>query len=103
MKEYNKLVRDNILKILKIQGKGYKYHIADADEYREKLYEKLQEEILEFKENPCVEEMADIVEVITAIAKFNDIDLKKVEIKRHDKKYERGAFFSRIILEQAEE
>lgn len=103
MKVYNKLVRDKILKILKIQGKGYKYHIADADEYREKLYEKLQEEILEFKENPSVEEMADVVEVITAIAKFNNIDLNRVETKRRAKNYERGAFFSRIILEKAEE
>ena len=103
MREYNKLVRDKILKILKIQRKGYKYHIADANEYREKVYEKLQEEILEFQENPCVEEMADIMEVLNAIAKFNNIDLKKVEIKRHDKRYERGAFFSRIILEKAEE
>jgi len=103
MKKYDKLVRDRILKILKINGKRFKYHIADTEEYHLKLYEKLQEEILEFKENPCVEEMADIVEVIVALAKFNNIDIKKVEYKRQDKRFERGAFDNKIILEEADE
>jgi predicted house-cleaning noncanonical NTP pyrophosphatase (MazG superfamily) len=102
-KIYNKLVRDKILEILKIKGKEFKYHIADNKEYGEKLWEKLQEEIGEFKENSSVEEMADIVEVITAIAKFHKIDLKKLEIKRYDKRYERGAFDNKIILEEADE
>ena len=37
------------------------------------------------------------------IAKFHKIDLKKLEIKRYDKRYERGAFDNKIILEEADE
>jgi len=101
MKTYNKLVRDKILKILKKSGVGYKYHIAKDDaEFLEKLYEKLQEEILEFREKPSVEEFADILQVLEAIAKFNDFDLNKIKEVKANKLYNKGGFNSRIILEE---
>ena len=99
---YHKLVRDKILKILKLKGVGHKYHIADDKEYNEKLYEKLQEEILEFKENPSAEEMADVMEVLNALGRFHNISQRKIGLKMYEKVHERGGFYSRIILESAE-
>jgi len=56
---YNKLVRDKIPKIIEKSGKKAVIYIADDKEYLKKLYEKLLEEIGEFKENPSPEELAD--------------------------------------------
>ncbi|MDD4523023.1 MAG: hypothetical protein PHW84_08970 [Methanosarcina sp.] len=37
-------------------------------EYLRYLIKKLQEEVLEFTENPCVEELADVKEIIDALS-----------------------------------
>ena len=98
---YNKLVRDKILKILKKSGVGHKYHIAKDDtEFLEKLYEKLQEEIQEFREKPSLEEFADILQVLETIAKFNEFDLNKIKEVKANKLHNKGGFNNRIILEE---
>lgn len=102
MKTYNKLVRDKILKIIKKSGGGYKYHIAKDDtEFLTKLYEKLEEEIQEFKEKPSVDEFVDIMEVLEALAKLYDFHLGKIKEVKAKKKLERGSFDNRIILEES--
>ena len=58
---YNKLVRDNIPEILQEKGKEFVGHTANnREEFFTKLKEKLQEEVNEFLERPCAEEIADI-------------------------------------------
>jgi predicted house-cleaning noncanonical NTP pyrophosphatase (MazG superfamily) len=42
--QYNKLVRDNIPKVLDEKGVPNKYHIATDVEFEEKLFHKLLEE-----------------------------------------------------------
>ena len=102
MTTYNKLVRDKILKIIKKSGSGYKYHIAKDDaEYLTKLYEKLEEEIIEFKKEPSIEEFADMLEVLEAIGKFHNFHLDKIKEIKTKKKLERGSFDNRIILEES--
>ena len=102
MTTYNKLVRDKILKIIKKSGSGYKYHIAKDDkEYLAKLYEKLDEEIKEFKEKPSIDEFADILEVLESIGKFYEFHLDKVKEIKQAKKFNRGSFDNRIILEES--
>lgn len=102
MTRYDKLVRDKILKIIKKSGSGYKYHIAKDDtEFLAKLYEKLEEEIQEFKEKPSLDEFADIMEVLEALAKFHDFHLDKIKEVKANKKYNRGSFDNRIILEES--
>jgi len=98
-KEYNKLVRDKILKILKKSGIGHSHHIAiDDKEYLKKLYEKLDEEIQEFKDTPTVEELADIMEVVEAIGELHHINMKTTLKVKKAKKASRGGFSNRIIL-----
>jgi predicted house-cleaning noncanonical NTP pyrophosphatase (MazG superfamily) len=102
LKQYNKLVRDKILEIIKKSGSNYKYHIAKDDtEYLEKLYEKLQEEINEFKDIPSIEEFADILEVLEALAKFYDFHQDRINEAKLNKKTNRGCFDNRIILEKS--
>jgi|SRR3989344_712694 len=100
---YNKLVRDKIPEIIRKDKKKSVTYIADDSEYWMKLKEKLIEEVSEFSENSTEEEMADILEVIDAICEFKGFDkegLKKIKLR---KRFKRGGFKERIILESVEE
>ena len=69
MPTYNKLVRDRIPEILTEKGLDFVVRpVASEEEYVAKLKEKLQEEVDEFLDNPCAEEMADIQEVLDALS-----------------------------------
>jgi len=79
---YNKLVRDNISKIISKNNQKSSYHIATDEEYKNKLLEKLQEEVSEFITDKNEEELADIFEVIEhIITAFNFNKEKILEIK----------------------
>lgn len=101
IKKYNKLVRDRIPEIINSKGKKCKYEIASQSDYIIKLKEKLLEEANEFIENPCIEELADVHEVVYAIEKAYNWD--GVLIARLDKNIERGAFRNRYILKEVSE
>ena len=96
----NKLVRDRIPEIIEESGKKAVIYIADDKEYLEKLYDKLIEEIEEFKKNPSPEELADILEVCDAIREYFKIDANEVEYIKKKKFEERGGFYKRIILKE---
>lgn len=98
--DYNKLIRDKIPEIIKEDGEEPVTHIADNQEYRRKLKEKLQEEAEEFIEDNNTEELADILEVIYAICEFEDVSFEEIENIRQNKKSERGGFSEKIILEE---
>ncbi len=99
-KVYNKLVRDKIPAIIEADGKTVVTRILNKEEYLEELIKKLGEEYDEFKANRNAEELADLQEVILALADALNIshsDLAKVLSK---KSLERGAFKKRIFLEK---
>ena len=99
-KVYNKLVRDNIPEIIQAAGKEPKTHILGDDEYVTALVEKLGEEYDEFKANHTIEELADMQEVILALAGVLNISPEQLEAVRVDKAADRGAFEQRIFLEE---
>jgi predicted house-cleaning noncanonical NTP pyrophosphatase (MazG superfamily) len=61
--KYNKVVRDKIPEIIEADNCNLKTHIANEEEYWEKLKEKLNEEVQEFIKEDTKEELADILEV----------------------------------------
>ncbi len=97
---YNKLVRDKIPDIIRGKGETPVTRIASDEEYREKLKEKLVEEVKEYAENPSKEELADILEVIKAIQEHENISHQEIERIRKKKALERGGFKKRLILEE---
>jgi len=99
--KYNKLVRDKIPEYIKSKGGTPITHIADDDEYWQKLKEKLQEEVREFQESETAEELADILEVLDAISNFKNFDKSEVEKIKEKKAQERGKFNHKIILEES--
>lgn len=76
-------------------------HIADEKEYWQKLKEKLLEEIEEFKKDESLEEFADLLEVIDAIADYKGFNIDEVKKIREKKAEERGKFKDRIILDES--
>ena len=62
------MVRDRIPEIIKGKGGVPKAHRAGKVEYWQKLREKLDEEVAEFQKDQNAEELADIMEVVNALA-----------------------------------
>ena len=102
MIKYNKLVRDNIPDIIHAQEKKTVIHIADHGEYQRKLLEKLQEEVAKYTHIQQNEELADVLEVLHALAKVHDASFADIEKIRTKKAKERGGFEKRIILDEAD-
>lgn len=99
--KYNKLVRDKIPEIIRQKCGVPIVHIADEKEYWEKLKEKLLEEFEEFKKDENAEELADMLEVLDAVADFKNFNMEEVRRIKEKKAEERGKFKNRIILEEA--
>ena len=102
IKKYDKLVRDKIPEIIFNTGSRPKVYIANEIEYSQHLKKKLQEEVGEFLEDPCVQELADIQEVILSIATVNGWD-ELLERERVAKNINRGGFAKRFILVEVDD
>ncbi len=76
-------------------------HVASEPEYWQKLQEKLREEAEEFLKNSTVEEFADILEVLDAIAEEKGFKNNEITAVKTKKAEERGRFKERIILDEA--
>ena len=98
----DKLVRDKIVQIIEASGRTCEYHVVAGDEYERRLKEKLIEEINEFFEDPCVMEMADILEVLEAMKKFYKLDPYIVSIEQSNKRWEKGGFYDGVVLDKVE-
>lgn len=99
--KYNKLVRDKIPEYIRKKGGNPITHIADDAEYWQKLKEKFFEEMEEFKKDENIEEFADLLEVIDAIAEYKKFDRNEVEKVRNKKADEKGKFRNKIILDES--
>jgi len=98
--KYNKLVRDKIPGIIRKSGQQATTHTANEDEYREKLHEKMREEVDEFLQDPSEEELADVMEVLNAIANVYNLSREKTAAIQKEKAASRGTFDKKVILEE---
>lgn len=98
MKKYYKLVRDLIPQIIEKDGKVCEYEIVEKERHYELLEEKLKEETNEFLEDKNLEELADIMEVLFALAENLGYTEEELLNKRAEKKLKRGGFKEGIVL-----
>jgi len=100
--KYNKLVRDKIPEIIKLNGEVPIVRILDDDEYEQELIKKLNEEYQEVvnakNKEELLEECADMLEVILALIEFNGYNLNNLLDTRNSKKEKRGAFSKKLYL-----
>ncbi len=101
---YNKLVRDKIPEeINKKSDRKANYRILDDNEYLKELDKKLFEEAHEFVEEHSTQELADLMEVISAIMISKNISLDDVERARNIKNEKKGKFENKIYLIDVEQ
>jgi predicted house-cleaning noncanonical NTP pyrophosphatase (MazG superfamily) len=93
-----KLVRDNIPNIIRANGELPSTRILNDNDYLTALDTKLREEVAEYLEANDLYEIADILEVLRAIAVARGMDFDQIERIRRDKLDKRGGFSKRISL-----
>lgn len=107
MPVYNKLVRDFIPQIIEKSGKHFHVDILQEKEYITELRKKLEEEVKEYLEadndKNSLEELADILELIHALATMHGASIEHVEAIRKNKLEKRGGFNDRIFLKEVED
>ena len=95
---YNKLVRDRIPDLITAQGQKPHTRILDDGEYTRALEAKLDEEVGEYHRDRNVGELADILEVVYALAANLGCSREELEDTWRRKHDERGGFAQRIFL-----
>ncbi|MHA2854216.1 nucleoside triphosphate pyrophosphohydrolase [Paenibacillus lautus] len=102
MPVYNKLVRDLIPQVIEATGKEFRTRILNEEEYKKELIIKLKEESEEYfvaeSSKESLEELADMLEVIRALAVVHGATWEELEALREKKAEARGGFQDRVYL-----
>ncbi|MCD0449033.1 NUDIX domain-containing protein [Actinocorallia sp. API 0066] len=93
-----KLVRDRIPELIRATGGKPDVRVAEAAEIRRLLLAKLWEEADEFAAEPSAEELADVLEVVRALADGIGCDPVELERVRAAKAAARGGFTEGMVL-----
>ena len=100
---YNKLVRDKIPEIIESKGGKAEIRILSDEEYPIYLEAKLDEEVGEFHRDKTAEELADILEVLYALAESIGCSREEL-LETYEKKHAaRGGFEKKLFLIASEE
>ena len=83
--KYHKLVRDKIPELIEKEGKQSVCSVLSDEEYLE---------------DKSMEELADLLEVMMAVAKARGSSIEEVERIRQQKADKRGGFEKKILLEE---
>ena len=95
-----KLVRDKIPELIVNSGQSPVFEPAGNNELAYFLFAKLDEEIGEFKEDPSVEEAADIYEAFLALCENFNMSIEEILSAARDKRSVKGAFKKAFILRE---
>jgi len=101
--DYDKLVRDRIPEIIESSGKRAVTRITEGAEYLGYLQRKLLEEVDEYMTSGDAEELADILEVVSALGRQAGVPLSRLIEIADDKRRVRGGFDGRVLLIRVED
>lgn len=105
-KEYYKLVRDKIPEKICKEGGRCRFETVSGDGFHAGfhalLVAKLHEEVAEYCANFDVMELADVLEVVFAIAKARGFTEEELQAYRRQKAERNGMFEKRIFLKSVE-
>jgi len=92
-----KIIRDDLDQVIDENRLGI---VKDKQEHMDLLIAKIDEELLELKETNYSDatEFADVIEVIVAIAKLNDIAEQTIDMERLHKECSNGIFDKGLVL-----
>ena len=102
---YNKLVRDQIPDIIAAAGSQPSTRVLDHASYQGALRSKLVEEAREAEvaaDEQLASELADVLEVLRALATAHGMTWEDIEFQARRKRAERGGFDRRIFLEHVD-
>lgn len=104
MVKIDKLVRDNIPNLIKLNGKNPEFYKLDSDKrYYDELCKKLIEETNEFVESGELEELADILEVVEAILIYKKVSISEIMEIKNSKATTNGKFEKRYFISHIED
>ncbi|SEM93406.1 nucleoside triphosphate pyrophosphohydrolase [Lihuaxuella thermophila] len=107
MAVYNKLIRDKIPEIIAASNKEAVIRTLTDHEYMEEAKKKLYEELEEYKaavnDREALEELADIMELIYALAAVHGSSKEGLEEIRLSKAEKRGGFAKKLFLVEVKE
>lgn len=96
---YRKLVRDRIPAIIAAAGKKCVLRrVRGKAARRAALLDKLREELAEYRKEPGVGELADLAEVVEALALLDGLSFRQVRKAQLQKRRVRGGFQKGIVL-----
>ena len=95
---YDKLVRDGIPAMIRREGYEPQTRLLGEDEYLAALDNKLDEEHREYRESRSPEELADMLEVLCALAAACGTSEEELFALRSEKRARRGGFDGRVFL-----
>lgn len=95
----SKMIRDKVLQEIVASGKDCVIHTCKSvSEYNNWIVKKLAEELVEFMEEPSVEEAADIYEAFLGLLYKHNISLTDVRRAAATKREELGGFKNGTVL-----
>ncbi|MBE6977099.1 MAG: phosphoribosyl-ATP pyrophosphohydrolase [Ruminococcaceae bacterium] len=98
MRVYDKLVRDKIPEIIADAGGKADFRVLTHEEYAVYLEAKLDEEVNEFHRDKTAEELADVLEVVYALAAEQGVSSEELMGIYQKKHQARGGFEKRLLL-----
>lgn len=102
MTDYNKLVRDKIPEIIIAEGTTPYFRAISGDELLSAVLAKLIEEAKEPKENPSLEERADVQEILRLLDNLLGYNAQQIDHEANKKRQIKGGFDLGIFLERTE-
>lgn len=100
---FNKLIRDKVAERMQERGVEYSARTLSEEEYKAELLKKVGEEALGVQNaqtrEELVSEMADVLEVLSALRKLEGITEEEIETALTRNMEKKGGFDTRTFLE----